>query len=138
MTTAIIIGFIIWAGIEGTREALYFHFKTKTSTVDRHEHWLFAWQRGIVILTMCFLQWYSAKGCLLTSCCFFVGLSLMFSLMHNSCYFSVRNALDPQIYPLGWRSESTTSSALINFTFADRIISFFMGVVLVTLTYFIH
>lgn len=138
ITTLIIIGFVLYSVSEGMRDALYYHFKIFRTQVDYHEHSLYVISRAVVVFSLCLLHHYAYKAGVFSFFCMFVGLSFIYSFIHDSIYFTGRNHLDSQVYPKTWRSEATNSNALMNFNLLDRLLMFFIGVALLTLTYFIQ
>ncbi len=113
--------------IEGLREGFYWHFKTNTNKDYQFEiHPVFAIQRGIVLILIgCLLipslGWYSIISVL--------SMMLIFSFFHNGTYYKTRNKLDKRIYLLGWRDQSTTSTAKMTkiMTYRNRTIFMIIG-----------
>jgi hypothetical protein len=123
VTQAIIVfNVLVYAYIEGIREALYYHEATKTNdTIKRNLHSLFFSQRLIVV---CFCVLLNANYFLIASCV------LMFSFFHDGSYYAERNRLNPAIYPKKFFDHSTTSTAFFEFSFTWRLILFIIGILL--------
>lgn len=131
----IILGaLLLWMGyslLEGFREGFYWHYKALGEDNQKFEiHPIFATQRGIVLLLIglallnCLIWW---KILL-----FLVGLSLIFSFLHNGSYYTTRNCLNPNIYKDKWKAQSTTSTAKLTklMNFRNRTIFFVVGLVM--------
>lgn len=125
------IVWIIYALIEGFREGFYWHFKSTSKQVYEFEiHPIFAAQRGIVLLLIlgCLLFMVSPANAYLN----LLSNALIFSFFHNGTYYLTRNKLDPKVYPTGWMSQSTTSTAKLTkvFTYRNRTICAIVGIVI--------
>lgn len=122
---------ILYSALEGFREGFYWHYKALGDDDNTFEiHPYFAAQRGIVLIVIglallnCLVWW---KILL-----FLVGLSLIFSFIHNGCYYTTRNCLNPKIYKDRWKDQSTTSTAKLTklMNFRNRTIFFISGLVM--------
>lgn len=112
-----LISFLLWivfAILEGRREAYYFSMKVKAvvstsiQSIVGNEHILFTIQRSVVllILFLCTLSYgWICSTCTVMACIF------AFPFLHDGEYYETRNLLDG-IYPLKWWDQSTTSTAL--------------------------
>lgn len=115
----IILAFAIWAILEGIRDAHLFHGLSIAGTKNNTPHVIFTAHRLIfgALVVWITMDWV-----------FCLGLSLCFPLCHNSIYYHFRHKLNPLVYPMGWKDHSTTSTALINFSFLDRLIMAIVGI----------
>ncbi len=123
--------FIIYALIEGFREGFYWHFKNTSKNKCEFEiHPIFSAQRGIVllILMVLILVLFNPLLAILN----LVSNMLIFSYFHNGAMYITRNKLDEFVYPLGWRDQSTTSTAKMTsiFTYRNRTICAIVGIVI--------
>lgn len=110
-----------YASIEGIREAFYYHALKGVKSQNLHGvYWI---QRLIfsVFLYVC------TNGFVLT---FFI---CAFSFFHNGSYFLMRNKLDRLIYPKKFFDYSTTSTAIMEFNFSERLILLIIGLFSLTL-----
>lgn len=100
-----------WAYIEGYREALYYHYKTRSIDydLDRGEHNVFTAQRVISLTTMFAFVFHFLTNveCLL----FLVGIVMMFMFIHDNAYYQQRHKLDPSVYPNGFNNQTTSSTS---------------------------
>lgn len=112
MITVLTIVFIIYAFMEGEREADYFHFRWfKEEQVVKDEHIRFMLQRSIVAIiavgcSYLQLRWF---GLILLP-----ALAFVFPFFHDGAYYRKRNVLDNSIYKKGWMDNTTSSSAKIS------------------------
>jgi len=122
----IYIGLVLWiiyAIIEGRREAHFWHHKIKSSDykdfkdIDRHP--LFTIQRGLMLLTLALTSYLILDNIWLAGYLLIMN-SFIFSFWHNgSMYlerFKMSKMLSPNnpkawIYEKGWWAQSTTSTA---------------------------
>lgn len=118
---------------EGKREAYYFHFKNKVETNYLSEHKMFLTQRILVFLMATCLNYFVINYYILYS----LGLLLCFSFIHNGTYYYFRNKLDPGIYHLQFKANSTTSNAVMEFDYETRLFMFMIGLTLIVLNYII-
>ena len=65
-----------------------------------------------------------------------ICLGLSFPFFHNGFYYQTRNKIDSTKYPLGFIDMSTTSIAIINFTFIIRLLMLILGIVGIIICYF--
>ena len=114
MITPVIILFMIYASLEGEREADYFHFRWKHADEKiKDEHLRFTLQRALVALlsTGCAcLQW-GWFGLLLLPL-----IALIFPFFHDGAYYMKRHILDETVYKKGWSDNTTSSTAKISIT----------------------
>lgn len=126
----LLISHLVWIAyslIEGCRESYFWHFKaTSREDLKVELHPLFSLQRGLVAGLIFLLLPYGYLVNLLHVVC----MSLIFSFFHNGSYYTGRNKINPQIYPLKWRDESTTSTAKLTkiMTFRNRTILMLIGI----------
>jgi len=125
------IVWILYALIEGFREGYYWFFKSTSKRADEFEiHPIFAAQRGIVLLLICSVLLFLVSP--INACLNLLSNALIFSFFHNGIYYITRNKLDSKVYPLGWKAESTTSTAKTTkfFNYRNRTICAIIGIVL--------
>jgi hypothetical protein len=119
---------VIYSCLEGTRDGFYWFFKGNSRKDISYEiHPLFAWQRGVVLFMLVLLQyryigWYSILNTF--------AMAMIFSFFHNGSYYQTRNKIDSKTYPLGWKDQSTTSTAKLTkmMTYRNRSILMAIGV----------
>lgn len=120
---------ILYAVLEGWREAHYFHRVMDTDKkTGKMLHIWWNIQRALVVLVMfitCTSWWV-------------IGLGLMFPFFHDGMYYRTRHVLNSKNYPKDWFDYSTTSTAFLSKfeTSAARIIFFILGVCVIV-TYLI-
>lgn len=122
------IAWIIYSILEGLREGFYWNFKSNSKIDNKFEiHPIFSIQRGIVLVLIGLLLfntigWYSILSV--------VSMMLVFSFFHNGTYYITRNKLDNNLYKLGWRDQSTTSTAKMTkiMTYRNRTIFMIVGI----------
>jgi hypothetical protein len=113
MISLLIFGlWVLYATMEGMREAYYYSMKlkavisTQKSSAFTKEHTMFTIQRAIALgIAAAGLISLGIAGALLVigACCF--------PFFHDGAYYVTRHKLDG-IYPDGWFSQSTTSTAV--------------------------
>ena len=134
----LIIANIIWilyACIDGFKDGYYWFFKSSSRRANEFEiHPIFAAQRGIVLLLICFSLLFLVSP--ISACLNILSNALIFSFFHNGIYYMTRNKLDSKVYPLGWKSQSTTSAAKTTkfFTYRNRTICAVVGIILTALS----
>lgn len=122
----IYIGLALWilyAILEGKREANFWHHRIKSSDykdfkdIDRHP--IFTIQRGLVLLILALSSYLILNDIWLTGYLFIMN-SLIFSFWHNGSMYLERYKMskisNPHyskgwVYKKGWWSQSTTSTA---------------------------
>jgi hypothetical protein len=119
MTIILLISFL-WAFIEGRREAMYFHCKWNTPyPIDvKDEHFEFTLQRSLYAIVS------GAVGVLIYGTPGLIAVPLImfsFSYFHNGGYYLMRNKLDSNIYKLGWKDSSDTTTAKLSLDYRDRL-----------------
>lgn len=103
----IIIIWIVYACLEGIREAYYYHLNCiSDKPIEKNLHPLFTVQRAVVLLILLFPFHIDKHFFVLISAC-----ACVFPCAHNSTYYYMRNKLNPLIYPKKWFAQSTTSTA---------------------------
>ena len=121
---------ILYSILEGFREGFYWYFKGKSKSKNNFEiHPIFASQRGLVLVLIGVLLFMNIGWLSLINV---LGMALVFSFFHNGTYYHTRNRLDENVYPLGWKAQSTTSTAKMTkiMTFRNRTIFMIVGVAL--------
>lgn len=126
MITLIIAIFIIYSWIEGRREGMYYHYKWRILTENKHdEHLMFSIQRALVILM------FSVVGYPVYEYWTFLSIPSMilcFSFMHNGAYYEMRNKLDSSVYREGWSSTSNSTTAKLSLNYSWRQALYIIGV----------
>lgn len=119
---ALLSWYLVWALLEGIREAYYYHEATKSSdTINKNLHPDFTLQRLAVFIIL---------FCCHLNILIIASLILMFSFIHDGFYYLKRNILNPAIYPKHFFDHSTTSTAFFEFSFTWRLILFIIGILL--------
>lgn len=135
------ITFIIWclySSLFGISDAYYWYSANvaKYSTQGfkfKDLHSLFFWKRSLVATVFSLLM---SKGNLFFWLLIMICLGLSFPFFHNGFYYQTRNKIDSTKYPLGFIDMSTTSIAIINFTFIIRLLMLILGIVGIIICYF--
>lgn len=124
--------FIGYAILAGAIEAYLYHFQFTrpaqnifNSKENKDLHPMYMVQRLVVGI-----GFVHGEG-FFTGLMLLIGLAFTFPLMHDGAYYEIRHWLNPNTYPKGWKSESTTSTAKMEFDLKTRIIMFAIGVILV-------
>ena len=129
----IILGLIIYALIEGHKDAYLEHHRSTSANPDyKNLHPLFAVTRILIGV----LIFFYINLPILIGLSFLLCLGLIFSWFHNGNYFLTRNKLTPNIYKKKWKDESTTSNAILEFNYIERSILLILGIIgLIIITY---
>lgn len=121
----LLLSWVIIGFLEGARDGFFYHNRMNSTKPDNHNiHWLFSFERGIVLGLLCWLHALSYS--MINTGVFAFSLILMFSFFHNGQYYMVRNFLDNKVYPKGWWDSSTTSESFLEFSAVSRT---FMAIV---------
>lgn len=116
------IWWILYALFEGYREGNFWSIKHVTK-IERnyHEHTLWSFQRAVVLVAICRMDW------LMYPC-----LMLVFPFLHDGAYYFRRNMLDSSIYSKGFMDHSKTSTAILTKYFPPvvRVLCALVGIVL--------
>ena len=142
--TGILIGvllvWICYSGFEGFREAHYWFYRTaypdfeKIKHMDQHKEFMF--QRGIVLGLISVIVSMTTQSWLIVGL-IFIANALIFSFHHNGMMYLVRKELSEEItpeqpnpYPKGWFSQSSTSQAKMTFLMGptSRTIQMIIGI----------
>lgn len=143
MITTIVLLFIciLYAALEGEREAWYYHLKVRCNqfaTKDiPNEHSTFTLQRLMFWIFASYLAHYLMNSPLIGA----VSLIFVFSsfpFFHDGTYYLERNRLDPNEYKKGWFDNSKTSTAKLNINLIWRIVLLFIGILLEILAFVIN
>lgn len=124
---ALILAFVLFSAIAGAKEAILYHHRSSSISGDKTDwHPLFVIERGVVLglIYLCCRDWILCSG-----------LIFIFSIIHNGVYYESRHALNPSIYPYGWRSNSTTSTAFFEFDFPVRLILAGWGIIVIAFSF---
>lgn len=103
-------------------EAAMFHQIRPQHNPKIDEHVLLTAMRIVVFFGMFGVTLKAAKLALM--------FAMMFPLVHDGVYYQMRHYFDKGVYPLGWRSDSTTTDAKFSFVLTDRIVLFVLGLIL--------
>lgn len=115
--------FCVWlfyAHLEGIREGHYYHSSVQTGDANKFNiHDIFYVQRACVlgIIGVIPFDWSLMIGCILS-----------FSAIHDGAYYLQRHALDKNVYPEGWKSQSITSTAFFELNYKQRIFLLIVGI----------
>jgi len=128
---------IFYSLLEGYREAFYWHYKNSNSNIIKEEldiHIIFSTQRGIVLILIGLLLFNYFKW---ISILYVLSLMLIFSFFHNGMYYKFRNKLNGS-YKLGWKDQSTTSTAKMTkiMTYRNRTLFMILGFLIEIFLYF--
>jgi hypothetical protein len=121
---------ILYSILEGFREGFYWHFKNISKSTNNFEiHPIFASQRGIILILIGSMLAFSIGWFAILNT---VGMVLIFSFFHNGSYYSTRNRIDSNVYPLKWKSQSISSTAKMTkiMTYRNRTIFMVVGLLL--------
>lgn len=135
--------------LEGKRDASFYSVNVNSPTpVKENLHWLFFSTRFIVLWLMFVVTTYAYPNQLrlsdlwnllpripIKSSIFLISLALIFSFVHNGVYYETRHKLDKNIYPKGFRDDSTSSTATIEMNFKMRTTLAVIGVLGVIMAY---
>jgi len=120
----------VYACFEGIREGYYFHSAVKSGDVVEYNlHGLFLTQRIFVLMTMALFVGIVSYSFFFTLSFVFYSIA-SFSFWHNGSYYATRNNLDPSKYKLRFRDNSTSSKAIMEFNFKERLIQFVLSFLL--------
>ena len=123
MIIVCLVLWIVYAIIEGKREAMFWHHRIKSSDYitfkDFDRHPLFSLQRGVMLLVLVLASYQILDNIYLTGYLFIMN-GLVFSFFHNGAMYLERynmsmisHPIDSTkwIYKKGWWAQSTTSTA---------------------------
>lgn len=100
--------FILFSLLSGYLEAYFWDRHPKVN--QRWSHIALTVLRAIVAIPVLYYEgWLNV-----------LGLMCMFPLLHDGAYYQTRNYINPNVYPKGWKDESTTTGALISLSFPVR------------------
>lgn len=111
--------------MEGVRDAVYFDAESRSNGVKYDIHWMFVLQRSLFAILIF----------LFTNIFILLFFILAFSFFHNGWYFYTRNKLNDKIYPNKFIDSSTTSSAIFEFNFEERVLFFIFGIIFLILNF---
>ena len=112
-----IIAYLIWvlyAVLEGAKEATLYNIRDYNKKNPFNEHIVFTIQRAVVLLLVCYIDWRML----------FIA-PFAFPFFHDGAYYTTRNLLNNKIYPKRWFAQSTTSSARSTDFFTPEIRTIF-------------
>lgn len=117
---------LIYAALEGVKEGYLYNYRDENDLAyGKDLHPLFTFQRVAVIAIAAIPllipgKWYFAPIAL-------VGLALVFPLVHDGYYYLTRNKIDETIYPQGFFTDRSTSTAKISLSRIQRIYAAMAG-----------
>lgn len=107
----ILLFFIVFSLFEGHREAYFYHFASQSKEKLKNLHPYYFVFRLMVAVNISYLFFPENIICfLLKLLCF----GLIFPFFHDGIYYSARNVLNPDIYPLRWKDYGN-GSAIMDF-----------------------
>lgn len=115
------IVWIIYAMYEGKREAYYYQAINVFNLKRPNIHWIYALQRGLFLIVV---------GIGLSSVIVPISLAFIFPFFHDGFYYMKYNDLLPTVYQKRFKDQSTTSTAIMEFNWLERCVSFGIGVLL--------
>lgn len=122
----LLLSWVAIALLEGSRDAFFYNARMNLTKPDGHNiHWVFAFERGIVLGLLCWLHALSYS--MLNTGVFAFSLILIFSFWHNGIYCMIRNRLDKNVYPKGWFDSSATSESFLEFSAVSRTFMAMVG-----------
>ena len=114
---------ILYAIIEGKREAIFWHHRIRSSDYQTYKdidrHGLFSFQRGLMLAALAVASYQILDNIYLVGYLFIMN-ALIFSFFHNGAMYAERynmsmisHPIDSTkwIYKKGWWAQSTTSTA---------------------------
>lgn len=134
MIYSVLILWILYAFLEGKREAIFWHHRIKSSDYQKFKskdrHPMFMLQRGMVLLLGGIATYYMSDSIILTSYIFVMNM-LLFSFFHNGAMYSERNNMSNTTYMKRWWAQSKTSTAKLTkfMSPASRTIQAIIGVI---------
>lgn len=138
----LIINFIInifFACFEGKREAVFFYENINSSKpYTGNAHRLFVYLRScfwaltfvLLFIVNNYVMQHSIGRSILYSTIGVFAEFLIFPFFHDGCYYLMRNKLDSNTYKKGFVDNSTTSTALIELSFKERLLMFIGGTII--------
>lgn len=120
----IIAIWIVYSIYEGKREAYYYQAINIFSLKRPNIHWIYALQRGLFLIGI---------GLGLSSIILPISLAFIFPFFHDGFYYMKYNDLYPDVYKKRFIDESTTSTAIMEFSWAWRCVMLSIGVLSLTL-----
>lgn len=134
MQILLLITWVIFSCLEGSRDARYFHNQVSaTKPVKENSHYIFFLERTIVFALTTYIVFLDTN--ILTTFFFSSGLILVFSFFHNGVYYTQRNKLNPLIYPKKFWDSSTTSQASIELNVKARVALFAIAVMSIIVSF---
>lgn len=115
---------IIYSIYEGKREAYYYQAINVFNLKRPNIHWIYALQRGLFLI---------AIGVGLSSIIIPISLAFIFPFFHDGFYYMKYNDLLPTTYQKRFIDESTTSTAIMEFSWRWRCVMFIIGMLLLIL-----
>ena len=126
ISSIIILLWMIYSMMEGTREAYYYDSVVRSDRSYPNIHWIFFLERGVVLLII---------GLLTLDIILPVGLALIFPWFHDGLYYMKRNDLEPRIYQKRFEASSTTSTAFFEMNYLVRSLVCIGGLIFLTVHY---
>ena len=98
------LAWVLYALFSGYIEAYYYCHEMHSSYKDElNEHWVFTVMRALLFISL----WIICKDAVLMLCLF-----VAFPFVHDGMYYTQRDILENNRYPLRWFDQSTTSTAI--------------------------
>lgn len=104
---------IIVALILGEQEAILFHLRPDLGFKYKYIHYYFTVIRaaiGFALIYFIECTWLMV-----------VPSVVVFPIFHDGAYYVVRNKLNPTIYKLKWKAQSTSTTAIFSFKYDARL-----------------
>lgn len=121
-----IILWILYSIIEGKREVYYYQLLATTSFKRPNIHYLYFLQRGVVLILI---------GLVNHSILLPLSLAFIFPFIHDGFYYMKYNDYYKGVYEKRFMSSSTTSTAVLEFNFVERILMLIAGIFILFLYY---
>lgn len=118
-----------YACISGVKDGILWS-KKGANAFEWNEHIVFMAERACIGSIMLVLP-FTPKFSLLDSGVVLASFCLCFSFLHNGCYYTTRRYIDVDYY--NWFSESKSSSAKFNFGIVLRLVTFFVGLAVISI-----
>ena len=119
---------IVYSAIEGIKEGYLYNYRnTGDPSYGTNLHPLFTAQRTTVaaialILFVVISKWYFSPIPM-------VAFMLVFPLVHDGFYYMTRHKIDKNVYPMGFLTDKSTSTAKISLSRIQRIYAALAGCV---------
>ena len=128
---------LLFSSIEGIREGIFFSANVNSSSPYKGPiHTIFTFLRmcfwlltGLFVFVVSnYILKINFEYSIFHATFLLMAEFLMFSMLHDGFYYIARNKLDSSVYPKGFFDSSTSSTALMEFGFLERLIMFIVGI----------